>query len=87
VRISAAVVSQVQQPTSQVFSHQHVTTSFDLEVLRKYSEMVSVAPKRTLQVFEQISAAERQLREGLLWQHQCEIDLRKFAVNCLAFCN
>jgi hypothetical protein len=50
----------------EVFSHQQVTTIFDIEVLRKYSEMVPDAPKCISLVFEQISAAKRQLREESL---------------------
>jgi hypothetical protein len=70
-----------------VFSHQQVTTIFDIEVLRKYSEMVPDAPKCISLVFEQISAAKRQLREESLWKHQPERDLREFAVNCQTFYN
>ena len=86
-QLSAAVISQVQQPTSQVFSHQQVTTIFDPEILRKYSEIVPDAPNRVLAVFEQNSEAERRLREESLRQHQSEIDLQKYAVNCQAVDN
>lgn len=49
--------------------------------------MVPDAPNRVLAVFEQNSAAERRLREESLRQHQSEIDLQKYAVNCQAVDN
>jgi hypothetical protein len=47
---------------TQLAGFQKVSTIFDPEIVKKYSEMVPDAPKRILKILEENSKAERQVR-------------------------
>ena len=77
----AAVVSHQQPGHSQVFTQtQQVTTIFDPDVLRKYSELVPNAPERVLTVFEKNSETERALQEALIAQQKAASDMQADAL-------
>jgi uncharacterized membrane protein len=77
-----SVVSHQQPSHSQVFTQtQQVTTIFDPDVLRKYSEMVPNAPERVLVVFEKNSDTERALQEALIAQQKAASDMQANAMN------
>ena len=66
-----SAVSHQQPGHTQVFSQtQHVTTIFDPDVLRKYSELVPNAPERVLAVFEKNSETERAVQHALIDQQK-----------------
>ena len=77
-----SVVSHQQPGHSQVFTQtQQVTTIFDPDVLRKYSELVPDAPERVLAVFEKNSDTERALQEALIAQQKATSAMQADALN------
>lgn len=77
-----SAIPREQQGHSQVITHtQQVSTIFDPEVLRKYSQMVPDAPERVLAVFEKNSETERALQEASIAQHRSGSDIQAKALS------
>lgn len=76
-----AVVSNQTPGASQLYTQtQQVTTIFDPDVLRKYSELVPNAPERVLTVFEKNSEIERHLQTALIEQQKAASEIQADAL-------